>query len=164
MATVNGVNYAATHAPSDGNWKLVPVSEVGGQIRVLYDSYTVPTGGVADATIVRIGRLTKDVRVWDVQITTDAALGATSVDVGFAYDDATITDVADLFMDGATTTGITNRGMLGGLGLGAVVSSVAAYSQVPITITGDGIVQVVLKGAASTATRVLKVMVLYTID
>ena len=54
--------------------------------------------------------------------------------------------------------------MLGGLGLGAVVSSVAAAPQVPITITGDGIVQVVLKGAASTATRVLKVKVLYTID
>lgn len=167
MATVNGVNYASTHAPSDGNWKLVPVSEVGGQLRVLYDSYTVPSpqDTVEANDILNIGRLTKDSRVWDVQISTDAHLGATTVDVGFAYDDTAITDVVDLFLDNAGTAGIVNRGMLGGLGLGSIVSSGAtATPQVPITIEGEGVVQVKFLGANPTAGKILKVKVFYTID
>jgi hypothetical protein len=163
MPIVNGVNYAKTHAPSDGNWKLVPVSEVGGTMRMLYDSYTA-----VDATlqndILNVGRLPKDSRVWDVQIATSAAF-CTTVDVGFAYDDSSITDDVDLFLDNAGAAGIVSRGMLGGLGLGTIVSGVSAtIPQVPITIAGEGIVQVTLLGSDPTATSILKVKVLYTID
>jgi hypothetical protein len=165
MATVNGVNYAATHAPSDGNWKLVPVSEVGGQIRVLYDSYTTATSA---GKYLNIGRLTKDVRVWDVQFSTSIAFagsGAT-VDIGFAYDDSNITDDPDLFIAAATVNAaLTNKGMLGGLGLGVTVSGVSAtIPQVPVTITGDGIVQFFFKAGTVADDCVVKVKVLYTID
>ena len=58
MATVNGVNYATTHAPSDGNWKLIPVAEVGGQVRMLYDSYTVVTA-TAQNDVLNVGKYCK---------------------------------------------------------------------------------------------------------
>ena len=73
MATLNGVNYAQTHAPSDGNWKLVPVSEVGGQLRLIYDTYTCVTATAA-ADVLNVGRLPKDSRVWDVHVTTSVTL------------------------------------------------------------------------------------------
>lgn len=164
MATVNGVNYASTHAPSDGNWKLVPVSEVGGQVRVLYDSYTTDSSA---GKYLNIGRLPKDARVWDVQFSTSIqfAGSGTTVDIGFLYDDAAITDDPDLFIAAATVNAVTNKGMLGGLGLGAAASGISAtIAQVPITIEGEGVVQFFFKGGVVADDCVVKVKVLYTID
>ena len=163
MPIVNGVNYAKTHAPSDGNWKLVPVSEVGGTMRVLYDSYTA-IAATAQNDVLNVGRLPKDSRVWDVQISTSAAF-CTNVDVGFAYDDSSLTDDVDFFIDNAGAAGIVHRGMLGGIGFGALVSGVSGtISQIPVTIAGEGIVQVTFLGSDPTATSILKVKVFYTID
>ena len=162
MATVNGVNYASTHAPSDGNWKLVPVSEVGGQLRVLYDSYTTPV----TADILNVGRLPKDSRVWDVQVSTSAACGSsTTVSVGFAYDDSSLTDDNDLFLT-VTTTASSARyhAMVGGVGLGTIAAGTAATSEVPVTSEGEGVVQATFNGTLSATDVVVKVLVLYTID
>ena len=164
MATLNGVNYAQTHAPSDGNWKLVPVSEVGGQLRLIYDTFSCVTATAA-ADVLNVGRLPKDARVWDVHVTTSVTLGSgTKVNVGIAYDDSALTSDADLFLKEAATAGVVNRGMLGGLGIGAVISGVhATIPQVPITTLGEGKVQLTFVDDPADG-AVVKVFVLYTID
>ena len=161
MATVNGVNYAQTHAPSDGNWKLIPVSEVGGTMRMLYDSYTVVTATLQN-DILNVGRLPKDSRVWDVQVHTSGIVHAAgTVDIGFAYDDSSITDDVDLFIDGATVQAAgDHKGMKGGIALGAQ----APAGTNPVTIAGEGIVQLKFLGGKPIDGIVVKVIVIYTID
>ena len=164
MATVHGVNYTQTHAPSDGNWKLVPVSEVGGTVRMLYDSYTLVSGDVA-ATIINVGRLPKDSRVWDVQIYHNGVGLSSVIDVGFAFDDSALTDDPDMFLDGAalgaTASQVSLKGGLAGPG-GATVGVSAA----PITIEGAGAVQITLMSGTLTAdgTKTVQCKVLYSID
>lgn len=162
MASLNGVNYATTHAPSDGNWKLIPVAEVGGQVRMLYDSYTVVTA-TAINDILNVGRLLKDSRVWDVLVHTSGRVHASgTIDVGFAYDDSAIADASQLFIANATvqTTAGDHMGMTGGLALGTT----SPLGTNPVSIAGEGIVQLTFKVGKPIAGIVVKVMVLYTID
>ena len=162
MATVNGVNYASTHAPSDGNWKLVPVSEVGGTMRILYDSYTVVTATLQN-DLLNVGRLPKDSRVWDVQVHTSARVHASGlVDVGFAYDDPAIEDLTQLFIAnaGVATVAGDNVGLTGGIGLNSATGAGAN----PVTIAGEGVVQLTFKGGKPIDGVVVKVVVIYSID
>ena len=80
MATVNGVNYAKTNAPSDGNWKMNPVSEVGGTLRVLYDTYEA--SALAAASTINVGRIPQDSRVWNVIMVTDDLSTTATLSVG----------------------------------------------------------------------------------
>lgn len=160
MATVNGVNYAKTNAPSDGNWKLNPVSEVGGTLRVLYDTYVASS--LAAGSTINVGRIPQDSRVWNVIMVTGDLSATATLSVGDSSDvDRFIT--ASICGDAnkvhymhpkahASDSNVTLLGGASGTGIDAFGHTYTAATDIIITT------------ATAAISGTIKIMVIYSID
>ncbi len=83
MTSLYGANY--TNAYVDVPASPYPAGEHNGKVRVLYDSYTLPSAIVAANDTISIGKLPAGARVINAQIFIPASMGATGIfDVGYA--------------------------------------------------------------------------------
>ena len=102
MASLYGVEYtnAVNDVPSE---KALP-NKWGSRLRSTYDSYTI----LADLAVgdkIYLGRLPKGARIIDVIVAfADLDTSGGTVDVGYEYADATLTDDLDGFASGIDVT------------------------------------------------------------
>ena len=102
MATNYGVN--ADLILVDNPSQKSAAGELGGKMKVIYDTFELTADLAADDTIEMGGLIPAGARIMDVHLFHDA-LGAGTLDVGWkASADGVETAVADGFVDGAAVT------------------------------------------------------------
>ena len=62
--------------------KMGDAHSMGGRMRILSDTYTVPATGSAVGDIIVIGDLPKGARIWDAHLGVSAAIGAGATSIG----------------------------------------------------------------------------------
>ena len=82
MATVYGVNF--TKYDQNDPRKMADVAEVGGRMRVQYDTYEAD--GLASGSTISMARMPKGARVWNVVLITDDLSGSGTLQVGDSDD------------------------------------------------------------------------------
>ena len=77
MATVYGVNF--TKYDQNDPRKMADVAEVGGRMRVQYDTYEADA--LASGSTISMARMPKGARVWNVVLITDDLSGSGTLQV-----------------------------------------------------------------------------------
>ena len=87
MAAVYGVNYTKNYPIESGSTSAqsqVPVSEVGGRMRVAYDTYEASSLGAGST--VSMFKLPNGARIWQMVLVTDDLSGSGTLQVGDSSD------------------------------------------------------------------------------
>ena len=87
MAAAYGVNYAKNYPIESGSTSAqsqVPVSEVGGRMRVAYDTYEASSLGTGST--ISMFKLPNGARIWQMILITDDVSGSGTLQVGDSSD------------------------------------------------------------------------------
>ena len=132
MATVYGANYTLVYQPTDGKPTMPPAAEVGGRLRVIYDSYAASS--LASGSTIHMAKMPALSRLWQIVVCSDDTGGAGSLAVGIAGSTAKFIAATVLGANGklatlwpqmlATDVTVANTTVLGGLGVGGTGTGV----------------------------------------
>ena len=156
MADVFGTQQAKVNAVP---MKMGDAHSMGGRMRILSDTYTVPASGAAVGDVIVIGNLPKGARVWDAHLGVDAAVGTGPTSIGTRVTDSTgtVTTAVAGILAAASHNSNFNRKIESG-------QTTATASAVPISYPDGATIIVVNKPTVWTAARVITCTIHYTID
>ena len=139
--------------------KMGDAHSMGGRMRILSDSYTVPATGALAGDILVVGTLPKGARVWNAQLGVSGAVGTGPISLGTRVTDSTGTTTIDLvaFLPAVSHNANFNRRIESG-------QTAATASVVPMTLADGAVVIAVNNTTVWTAARVITVTIEYTID
>ena len=139
--------------------KMGDVHSMGGRMRILSDSYTVPATGALAGDILVVGTLPKGARVWNAQLGVSGAVGTGPISLGTRVTDSTGTTTTDLvaFLTAVSHNANFNRRIESG-------QTAATASVVPMAFPDGAVVIAVNNTTVWTAARVITVTIEYTID
>ena len=139
--------------------KMGDAHSMGGRMRILSDSYTVPASGAAVGDVIVIGDLPKGARVWDAHLGVSAAVGTGPIKVGVRVTDSTgtTTTTADAILAEASHNSNFNRQIESG-------QTATTASVVPLSYPDGATVIVTNKTTVWTAGKVITCTIWYTID
>ena len=156
MATVYGVNF--TKYDQNDPRKMADVAEVGGRMRVQYDTYEASSLG-ADSTI-SVARMPKGARVWEALIIADALGSGHTLALGDSGDaDRFIT--ATLFNTANKMVSLTSR-PTGTANAASTTASGTGIAGIGYEYTSETDIIITTADAAITGT--IKTAVFYTVD
>ena len=169
MATTYGNNKRKQIASITDPRTMTNVSEQGGRMRVMYDTYeadgnTATNNSGANGTVVVIGSLPKGVRIWNVMLQADALGSSVTLSAGYAAHTNSDTEAAvslDLVAFIAATAMNTAKK--------AIHSSWGPQTATSIDNTGFECVDkngtdIIVDIDAAHATGTIKSAIFYTID
>ena len=138
--------------------KMGDAHSMGGRMRILSDTYTVPATGSAVGDVIVIGNLPKGARVWDAHLGVDAAVGTgpTSIGTRVTVSGTTTTAVAALLAAAAHSSNF-NRSIESG-------QTATTASVVPLSYPDGAVIIAVGAGAKLTSAVTITVTIKYTID
>ena len=156
MADVFGTQQAKINAVP---MKMGDAHSMGGRMRILSDTYTVPATGSAVDDVIVIGNLPKGARVWDAHLGVDAAVGTGPTSIGTRVTDSTgtVTTAVAGILAAASHNSNFNRKIESG-------QNATTASVVPLSYPDGAVVIVVNQTTVWTATRVWTCTIHYTID
>ena len=92
MADVYGTQMAKANSVP---MKMGDAHSMGGRMRILSDTYTVPASGALAGDIIVLGDLPKGARVWDCHLGVSGAVGTGPISVGTRVTDSSGTVTTD---------------------------------------------------------------------
>jgi hypothetical protein len=154
MADVFGTQQAKANSVP---MKMGDAHSMGGRMRILSDTYTVPATSAVDDVIV-IGNLPKGARVWDAHLGVSGAIGTgpTSIGTRVTVNGTTTTAVAGI-LAAASHNANFNRKIESG-------QTATTASVVPLSYPNGAVVIVVNTTTVWTTARVITCTIHYTID
>ena len=168
MATVYGANYTLVYQPTDGKPTMPPAAEVGGRLRVIYDSYAASS--LASGSTIHMAKMPALSRLWQIVVTADDIGSAGSLAVGIAGSTAKFIAATVLGANGklatlwpqmlATDVTVANTTVLGGLGVGGTGTGVLDSFALSFSAEPD----IIGTTAAASMTGDIKWMITYSID
>tara|TARA_R100001510_G_C7614890_1_gene177352 strand:- start:7 stop:468 length:462 start_codon:yes stop_codon:yes gene_type:complete len=153
MATVYGVNF--TKYDQNVPKEMVNVSENGGRMRVIYDTY-VASALAKDSTIY-VGRLPKGARVWNVLVSSTNTTANNKLAVGVVGDTDKFIAATAMTVDGQMVQMASDAAVVGG-------NASAASFGVEITAQTDVVITTSVSTGSNTHTGTIKCCVWYTVD
>ena len=155
MADVYGTQQAKANAVP---MKMGDAHSMGGRMRILSDTYTVPASGSAVGDVIVIGNLPKGARVWDAHLGVSGAIGTgpTSIGTRVTVSGTTTTAVAGI-LAAASHNANFNRKIESG-------QTATTVSVAPLSYPDGAVVIVVNTTTVWTAARVITCTIHYTID
>tara|TARA_Y100000296_G_C4993338_1_gene166513 strand:- start:184 stop:582 length:399 start_codon:yes stop_codon:yes gene_type:complete len=132
---------------------------MGGRMRILSDTYTVPATGAAVGDVIVVGNLPKGARIWDAHLGVNAAVGTGPTSIGTRITDSTgtVTTVIDSILAAASHNSNFNRKIETG-------QTATTASVVPLSYPDGAVVIVTNATTVWTAGRVWTCTIHYTID
>jgi len=168
MATVYGANYTKVYQPTDGKPTMPPAAEVGGRLRVIYDSYAASSLG--SGSTIHMAKMPALSRLWQIVVCADDTGGAGSLAVGIDGSTAKFIAATVLGANGklatlwpqmlATDVTVANTTVVGGLGVGGTGTGVLDSFGHLFTAETD----IIGTTAAASMTGDIKWMITYSID
>ena len=139
--------------------KMGDAHSMGGRMRILSDTYTVPATGSAVGDVIVIGTLPKGSRLWDAMVGVSGAVGTGPITLGTRVTDSygTMVEDVDALLGEASHNSNFNRKIESG-------QTTATASAVPISYPDGATIIVVNKTTVWTAARVITCTIHYTID
>ena len=139
--------------------KMGDAHSMGGRMRILSDTYTVPASGAAVGDVIVIGNLPKGARIWDAHLGVSAAIGAGPTSIGTRITDSTgtVTTAVAGILAAASHNSNFNRKIESGQTAGTA-------SVVPLSYPDGAVVIVTNTTTVWTAARVWTCTIHYTID
>jgi len=139
--------------------KMGDAHSMGGRMRILSDTYTVPATGSAVGDVIVIGTLPKGSRLWNCHLGVSAAVGTGPTSVGTRVTDSTgtVTTVIDSILAAASHNSNFNRKIESGQTAGTA-------SVVPLSYADGAVVIVTNATTVWTAARIWTCTIHYTID
>jgi len=139
--------------------KMGDAHSMGGRMRILSDTYTVPASGAAVGDVIVIGNLPKGARVWDAHLGVDAAVGTGPTSIGTRVTDSTgtVTTAVAGILAAASHNANFNRRIESG-------QTATTASAVPLSYPDGAVVIVTNTTTVWTAARVWTCTIEYTID
>ena len=156
MADVYGVQQTKANSIP---MKMGDAHSMGGRMRILSDTYTVPASGAAVGDVIVIGDLPKGARIWDAHLGVSAAVGTGPTALGTRVTDSTGTTTTDhdAILAEASHNANFNRKIESG-------QTAATASVVPLSYPDGATIIVTNKTTVWTAGRVWTCTIWYTID
>ena len=139
--------------------KMGDAHSMGGRMRILSDTYTVPATGSAVGDVIVIGTLPKGSRLWNCHLGVDAAVGTGPTSVGTRITDSTgtVTTVIDSILAAASHNSNFNRKIESG-------QTATTASVVPIAYPDGAVIIAVGASTKLTSAVTVTVTIKYTID
>lgn len=138
MASKYGVEY--TNVTQDVPSEKAPINKWGGQLRCMYDTYTL-TADLAAADKIYMGKLPKGARVFDVVIAfADLDASGGTLDVGYEYNasgESSLTDDADAFLADVDVTSAGTVGMVEQANMAGFGYEIEGDADIVVTVDGD---------------------------
>ena len=156
MADVYGTQMAKANSVP---MKMGDAHSMGGRMRILSDTYTVPASGALAGDIIVLGDLPKGARVWDCHLGVSGAVGTGPISVGTRVTDSsgTVTTDAVALLGTASHNANFNRQIESG-------QNATTASVVPLSYP-DGATIIVTNGTAKwTSAKTITCTIKYTID
>ena len=167
--TEYGANYLKVYQPTDGKPTMPPAAEVGGRLRVIYDSYAASS--LASGSTIHMAKMPALSRLWQIVVTADDIGSAGSLAVGIAGSTAKFIAATVLGANGklatmwpqmlATDVTVANTTVVGGLGVGGTGSTVLDSSFGYSFSSETDIIGTTASGAM---TGDIKWMITYSVD
>ena len=156
MADVFGTQQAKVNTVP---MKMGDAHSMGGRMRILSDTYTVPATGAAVGDVIVVGNLPKGARIWDAHLGVSAAVGTGPTSIGTRITDSTgtVTTVIDSILAAASHNSNFNRKIETG-------QTATTASVVPLSYPDGAVVIVTNATTVWTAGRVWTCTIHYTID
>ena len=139
--------------------KMGDAHSMGGRMRILSDTYTVPASGAAVGDVIVIGNLPKGARVWDAHLGVSGAVGTGPTSIGTRVTDSTgtVTTTVAGILAAASHNSNFNRKIESG-------QNATTASVVPLSYPDGAEVIVTNTTTVWTAGRVWTCTIHYTID
>ena len=156
MADVFGTQQTKVNAVP---MKMGDAHSMGGRMRILSDTYTVPATGSAVDDVIVIGNLPKGARLWNAHLGVSAAVGTGPTSIGTRVTNSagtTTTAVAGLLAAAAHSSNF-NRSIESG-------QTATTASVVPKSYPDGAVIIAVGAGAKLTSAVTITVTIKYTID
>ena len=156
MADVFGTQQAKVNTVP---MKMGDAHSMGGRMRILSDTYTVPATGAAVGDVIVVGNLPKGARIWDAHLGVSAAVGTGPTSIGTRITDSTgtVTTVIDSILAAASHNSNFNRKIESG-------QTAATASVVPLSYPDGATIIVTNSIAKWTSAVTITVTIKYTID
>lgn len=156
MADVYGTQMAKANSIP---MKMGDAHSMGGRMRILSDTYTVPASGALAGDIIVLGDLPKGARVWDCHLGVSAAVGTGPISVGTRVTDSsgTVTTTVAGILGAASHNANFNRQIESG-------QNATTASVIPLSYPDGATVIVCNNTTVWTAAREITCTIKYTID
>mgnify|MGYP003133025023 CR=1 FL=1 len=170
MATTEyGANYLKVYQPSDGKPTMPPAAEIGGRLRVIYDTFAAST--LTTGSTLHMAKMPALSRLWQIVVTADDTGGAGSLAVGISGSTSLFIAASILGANGklatmwpqmlATDVTVANTTVVGGLGVGGTGSGVLDSS---FGYSFSSATDIIGTTAAASMTGDIKWMITYSVD